>query len=95
VRNIVDGELEAHMGRCLRRRRRQLGLSQDSLAGDVGVTFQQIHKYECALTSISASRLWRLAEALHVPVDYFFEGFAAQAVARRTLGAMTAASTAA
>jgi transcriptional regulator with XRE-family HTH domain len=70
--------VDEHIGRRLLRRRRALGLTQGQLAVSIGVRFQQIQKYECALNKISASRLWRLAEALEVPVTYFFEGFSAR-----------------
>jgi transcriptional regulator with XRE-family HTH domain len=67
-------EIDVHLGRRLRRRRRLLGLTQQQLAGACGVRFQQIQKYECAANRMSASRLWQLAEVLEVPVGYFFEG---------------------
>src|ERR1700749_2119838 len=65
-------------GRRLRRRRRLLGLTQQQLAITVGVRFQQIQKYECGANRISAARLWKLAEALGVPVGYFYEGMAVE-----------------
>jgi len=67
-------EIDVHLGRRLRRRRRLLGLTQQELARSCGVRFQQIQKYECAANRMSAARLWQLAEALEVPVAYFFEG---------------------
>lgn len=67
-------DIDMHLGRRLRRRRRLLGLTQQELARACGVRFQQIQKYECAANRMSASRLWQLAEALEVPVAYFFEG---------------------
>src|SRR3569832_953903 len=67
-------EIDVHLGRRLRRRRRLLGLTQQELAQACGVRFQQIQKYECAANRMSAARLWQLAEALEVPVAYFFEG---------------------
>jgi transcriptional regulator with XRE-family HTH domain len=67
-------EIDVHLGRRLRRRRRLLGLTQQQLAGACGVRFQQIQKYECAANRMSAARLWQLAEVLEVPVGYFFEG---------------------
>src|SRR5690606_29912592 len=56
--------------------RRLLGLTQQQLAGSVGVRFQQIQKYECGANRVSAARLWQLAEALETPVSYFYEGLA-------------------
>ena len=67
-------EIDIHLGRRLRRRRRLLGLTQQELAGACGVRFQQIQKYECAANRMSAARLWQLAEVLEVPVSYFYEG---------------------
>jgi transcriptional regulator with XRE-family HTH domain len=67
-------DIDLHIGKRLRRRRRLLGLTQQQLACAVGVRFQQIQKYECGANKVSASRLWRLAEALEVPIAYFYEG---------------------
>jgi transcriptional regulator with XRE-family HTH domain len=67
-------EIDIHLGRRLRRRRRLLGLTQQELAHSCGVRFQQIQKYECAANRMSAARLWQLAEVLEVPVSYFYEG---------------------
>lgn len=73
----LDQDIDLHIGRRLRARRRLLGLSQPQLAEAVGVGFQQIQKYECGEDRISASRLWGLSEALQAPVDYFYEGLEA------------------
>ena len=70
----MGNDIDVHLGKRLRRRRRLLGLTQQQLAGTVGVRFQQIQKYECGANRISASRLWQLSEALEVPVGYFYEG---------------------
>ena len=67
-------QIDIHLGRRLRRRRRLLGLTQQALADACGVRFQQIQKYECAANRISASRLWHLSQMLEVPVSYFYEG---------------------
>jgi transcriptional regulator with XRE-family HTH domain len=53
-----------------------LAISQEKLAGTVGLTFQQVHKYEQGKSRISAGRLYKLAKALGVPVAFFFEGMA-------------------
>jgi transcriptional regulator with XRE-family HTH domain len=73
--------IDVHIGRRLRRRRRLMGLTQQELAGSCGVRFQQIQKYECGANRISAARLWRLSEALQVPVNYFYDGLSAPAQA--------------
>jgi transcriptional regulator with XRE-family HTH domain len=70
----VGNDIDLHLGKRLRRRRRLLGLTQQQLATTVGVRFQQIQKYECGANRISAARLWRLSEALEVPVGYFYDG---------------------
>jgi transcriptional regulator with XRE-family HTH domain len=63
-----------HVGQQLRRRRLLLGLSQSEVAASLQVTFQQVQKYERGTSRINASRLYELALALKVPVDYFFDG---------------------
>ncbi|MET4684013.1 transcriptional regulator with XRE-family HTH domain [Brevundimonas faecalis] len=70
----MAAEIDLHLGRRLRRRRRLLGLTQQQLAVQVGVRFQQVQKYECGANRISAARLWELAEALETPVSYFYDG---------------------
>jgi len=69
-------DIDLHLGKRLRRRRRLLGLTQQQLANSVGIRFQQIQKYECGANRISAARLWQLAEALETPVGYFYDGLA-------------------
>jgi transcriptional regulator with XRE-family HTH domain len=69
-------DIDAFLGRRLRRRRRLMGLTQQQLADAVGIRFQQIQKYECGANRISAARLWGLSQALEVPVGYFYEGLA-------------------
>ncbi len=49
-------------------------MTQQQLAGHVGIKFQQIQKYETGMNRVSASRLWDMAAALSIPVAYFFEG---------------------
>jgi transcriptional regulator with XRE-family HTH domain len=72
----MSDEIDIHLGKRMRRRRRLLGLTQQQLADACGVRFQQIQKYECGANRVSAARLWRIAGALDVPVGYFFEGLA-------------------
>lgn len=81
----MGDDIDTHLGKRLRRRRRLLGLTQQQLAGAVGVRFQQIQKYECGANRISAARLWQLSEALQVPVGYFYDGLSA--IARDTVPA--------
>ncbi len=63
---------DEHVGQRLRLRRQMLRLSQDSLARRIGVTFQQVQKYERGRNRISASRLHDIATVLGVSVDWFF-----------------------
>ncbi|MEE9381764.1 MAG: helix-turn-helix transcriptional regulator [Hyphomonadaceae bacterium] len=67
-------DTDLHVGKRLRRRRRLLGMTQQDLAVQVGVRFQQIQKYECGANRITSSRLYALSKALNVSVQYFFDG---------------------
>lgn len=67
-------EVDVHVGAQVRQRRRQLGLSQERLADALGLTFQQVQKYERGANRISASKLWDTASFLGVPIDWFFRG---------------------
>ncbi len=69
-------EVDAHVGRRLRQRRIALGISQEQLGEELGLTFQQIQKYEKGQNRISAGRLYKLSLILSVSVGYFFEGIA-------------------
>jgi transcriptional regulator with XRE-family HTH domain len=68
----VANEIDAHVGSRLRLRRLLLGISQEKLGGALGLTFQQIQKYERGANRVGASRLFDLSKALDVPVSYFF-----------------------
>jgi len=70
----MTNDIDLHVGRRLRHRRRLLGFTQQVLANHVGIRFQQIQKYECGANRVSASRLFELSEALSVPVQHFYEG---------------------
>jgi len=65
--------IQQRLGRAIRQRRRMMDLTLQDLAGACGVTFQQVHKYESGLCSMSASQLWCIAVALEVPVSYFYD----------------------
>src|SRR5271165_7649603 len=64
---------DRHVGSRIRERRVMLGFSQQQLAELIGVTYQQAHKYEHGLNRISAGRLYEIAQALSVPISWFFE----------------------
>ena len=66
--------VDAHVGGRVRTRRTLLGLSQEKLADALGLTFQQVQKYETGSNRIGASRLYHLSKILDVPVSYFYEG---------------------
>lgn len=67
-------DVDAHVGKRLRLRRTMMGLSQESLAKAVGITFQQVQKYEKGSNAMNAGRLVEFARFMQVPVAYFFEG---------------------
>lgn len=64
--------IDVHVGKLIRARRRAIGLSQQDLAPAIGVTFQQVQKYELGTNRVSASKLFAVAQALGVPVATFF-----------------------
>ncbi len=66
--------VDRHVGLRLRMRRKELGISQEKLAESIGLTFQQVQKYERAANRVSASKLWEMARALSTSVGYFYEG---------------------
>ncbi|WP_191558539.1 helix-turn-helix domain-containing protein [Brevundimonas aurantiaca] len=68
--------VDVHVGGRIAHRRRSLGLSQSDLGQALGLTFQQIQKYERGANRVSASKLWEAAGFLGVPVRYLFEGLA-------------------
>ena len=82
VAQEMDGEekgsrrpnpIDVHVGSRVRFRRMLLGMSQEKLAEKLGLTFQQIQKYEKGINRIGASRLFDLAQVLSVPVQFFYE----------------------
>ena len=68
------GTIDLHVATRLRERRVVLGISQPELAVVLGLTFQQVHKYEQGKNRISAGRLYEFGKALDVPITFFFEG---------------------
>ncbi|WP_168073343.1 helix-turn-helix domain-containing protein [Caulobacter sp. SSI4214] len=68
--------VDLHVGGRVRMRRKMLGVNQESLAAALGLTFQQVQKYERGANRVSASKLYDIAKTLQVPVSYFFEGLA-------------------
>ncbi|HVI31250.1 MAG TPA: helix-turn-helix transcriptional regulator [Phenylobacterium sp.] len=70
-------DLDAWVGGEIRRRRKVRGLSQSALAAAIGVTFQQVQKYERGANRVSASALWKIAQALRCEPGAFFPGYPA------------------
>ena len=66
--------VDVHVGKRLRERRSALGITQEKLGNELGLTFQQVQKYERGANRIGASRLFHLCGILDVPPQYFFEG---------------------
>src|SRR5260221_14471992 len=65
--------VDVHVGARMRQRRTLLGMTQSKLAEAVGLTFQQIQKYERGTNRVGSSRLFEFASVLGVPVSYFYE----------------------
>ncbi len=70
ILNVID----EYIGSRIRIRRNLLGLSQDQLAKNLNISFQQVQKYEKGNNRIAGSRIWQLARTLNIPVSYFFDG---------------------
>ena len=77
--------VDVHVGARMRQRRTLLGMSQSKLGDAVGLTFQQIQKYERGSNRIGSSRLYEFAKVLDVPVSHFFEEMPANALAGRPI----------
>ncbi len=72
----TPNHVDLHVGGRVRMRRKMLDMSQDQLADAIGLTFQQVQKYERGANRISASKLYEIARTLQVPVSFFFDGLA-------------------
>lgn len=66
--------VDTHVGTRVRLRRQVMKMSQEKLGNALGVTFQQVQKYERGSNRVGASRLWKMAQVLDVPVSFFYEG---------------------
>jgi transcriptional regulator with XRE-family HTH domain len=66
--------VDVHVGNCIRMRRIMLGMNQETLGKAVGLTFQQIQKYEKGTNRIGASRLQQICDVLEIPVSFAFDG---------------------
>ncbi len=72
--DLAPNPVDVHVGLRIRLRRKELGVSQEKLAEAIGLTFQQVQKYERAANRVSASKLYEVARALDTSTAYFFEG---------------------
>ncbi|MDA8051177.1 MAG: helix-turn-helix domain-containing protein [Rhodospirillales bacterium] len=72
-RESRSSPIDAHVGSRIRLRRTLLGLSQERLGDALGLTFQQVQKYERGINRVGASRLFDLARVLDVPISFFFD----------------------
>lgn len=70
----APNHIHRHIGSRVRARRTMLGMSQERLADALGLTFQQVQKYEKGMNRIGASRLLQIAGILDVSIEFFFEG---------------------
>jgi transcriptional regulator with XRE-family HTH domain len=68
----IPNPIDVHVGKRVRMRRLLLGMNQETLANALGLTFQQVQKYEGGANRVSASRLAAMAEILNVPISFFF-----------------------
>lgn len=66
--------VDKHVGKRIRMRRFMLAVSQTALANELGLTFQQIQKYEKGMNRVSSGRLQQISDILQVPISFFFEG---------------------
>jgi transcriptional regulator with XRE-family HTH domain len=78
--------IDKHVGSRIRMRRMMLGMSQSGLANALGITFQQVQKYEKGSNRVGASRLQHTSQALQVPVSFFFEGVSPDQSGQTSLG---------
>ena len=75
IKKEQPNPVDIHVGERLKSRRSLLSMSQEKLADAVGITFQQVQKYERGTNRVSASRLWQFSKVLSVPISYFFENY--------------------
>jgi len=78
--------VDIHVGSRVRLRRTMLGMSQEKLGDAIGLTFQQVQKYERGANRIGASRLFELSRVLDVPVSFFFDDMPADSASRIVRG---------
>lgn len=77
--------IDIHVGKRIKLRRTLLHISQEQLASDIGVTFQQVQKYESGHNRVSASRLFDISRVLNCPIAYFFEDIGPETTGERSM----------
>src|SRR5262245_52045921 len=70
----MPNPVDLYVGGRIRMRRRSMGVSQQKLADDLDLTFQQVQKYERGVNRVSASKLYEIAKSLKTPISFFFDG---------------------
>ncbi len=90
-KDVRPSPIDVHVGTRIRLRRTLLGMSQERLGDALGLTFQQVQKYERGVNRVGASRLFDLSRVLDVPISFFFDDMpdglsGSAAVARRAAG---------
>jgi len=66
--------VDVHVGSRIRLRRKTMKMSQEQLGEQLGITFQQVQKYERGTNRVGASRLWNISQVLNVPIAFFYDG---------------------
>lgn len=84
----VANPIDIYVGSRIRQRRTLLGMSQEKLGNAVGLTFQQIQKYERGANRVGASRLYQFSQLMDVPVSYFFDEIPADVIAAANAGSV-------
>jgi transcriptional regulator with XRE-family HTH domain len=74
TKTFVPHPVDVHVGARIRLRRKEMGISQTDLADVLGLTFQQVQKYERGSNRVSASKLYDITNKLETPIEYFFVG---------------------
>lgn len=74
TRKQLENKIDVHVGERIEIRRKLLKMTQKDLSKKIGVTFQQLQKYEQGFNRVSASRLWLISQALGTDINFFFEG---------------------
>ena len=81
IKLVRPRPVDAHVGARVRLRRTMLGMSQEKLAQALGLTFQQVQKYERGTNRVGSSRLYELSKILDVPIQFFFDEMPAEIAA--------------